>query len=91
MLIDGESKKSGSLFEDFDPPINPPEEMDDADDKKPSDWVENPKCAPATDCTCRSYEGTSALAGFPHRTLSCNIVNASARCAVVDVICRHVT
>lgn len=43
VLIDGESKKSGSLFEDFEPSINPPEEIDDPKDKKPADWVENPK------------------------------------------------
>ena len=46
MLIDGEEKKAGSLFEDFDPSVNPSEEIDDPSDKKPSDWVENPKCAP---------------------------------------------
>lgn len=43
MLIDGESKKSGSLFEDFEPSINPPEEVDDPEDTKPEDWVENAK------------------------------------------------
>lgn len=40
VLIDGESKKSGSLFEDFEPPFNPPEEIDDPEDKKPNDWVD---------------------------------------------------
>ncbi|KAK9794645.1 hypothetical protein WJX73_007960 [Symbiochloris irregularis] len=43
VLIDGESKKTGSLFEDFEPSINPPEEIDDPKDKKPASWVENPK------------------------------------------------
>lgn len=43
VLIDGESKKSGSLFDDFEPSINPAEEIDDPNDEKPSDWVENPK------------------------------------------------
>ena len=46
VLIDGEDKKSGSLFEDFDPSVNPSEEIDDPSDTKPSDWVENPKYAP---------------------------------------------
>lgn len=41
VLIDGESKKSGSLFDDFEPPFNPPEEIDDPNDKKPSDWVDD--------------------------------------------------
>ena len=44
MLIDGESKKSGSVFEDFEPPINPPEEIDDPEDSKPEDWVDTAKC-----------------------------------------------
>lgn len=35
-----EEVKSGSLFEDFVPSFNPPEEIDDADDKKPEDWVD---------------------------------------------------
>jgi calnexin len=43
VLIDGESKKSGSLFDDFEPPFNPPEEIDDPEDKKPSDWVDDVK------------------------------------------------
>ncbi|KJZ78412.1 Calnexin-like protein [Hirsutella minnesotensis 3608] len=32
--------QSGSLFEDFTPVINPPEEIDDAKDTKPDDWVD---------------------------------------------------
>lgn len=43
MLIDGVSKKSGSLFEDFNPPFNPPEEIDDPSDSKPDDWVDEPQ------------------------------------------------
>ena len=43
LLIDGEPKKSGSILEDFDPSINPPEEIDDPEDKKPEDWVDSPK------------------------------------------------
>lgn len=43
VLIDGEIKKSGSLFEDFEPPFNPPEEIDDAGDSKPDDWIDDPK------------------------------------------------
>jgi calnexin len=43
VLIDGEVKKEGSLFEDFDPPINPPETIPDPEDKKPEDWVDEAK------------------------------------------------
>lgn len=38
--INGDSKKKGSLLEDFDPPVNPPKEIDDASDTKPLDWVD---------------------------------------------------
>lgn len=43
VMIDGETKKSGSLFEDFDPPFNPPAEIEDPDDSKPDDWIDDPK------------------------------------------------
>jgi calnexin len=38
--INNESKKKGSLLKDFDPAVNPPKEIDDPEDKKPSDWVD---------------------------------------------------
>ncbi|OAQ25096.1 Calreticulin-domain-containing protein [Linnemannia elongata AG-77] len=38
--INGESASSGSLLEDFQPPVNPPKEIDDPTDSKPADWVE---------------------------------------------------
>merc|ERR1712216_897429 len=41
--IDGKEEKTGSLFEDFEPPFNPPKEIDDPEDKKPEDWVEMPR------------------------------------------------
>ena len=42
LLVDGESRKSGSLLDAalFDPPFSPPKEVDDAEDRKPEDWVE---------------------------------------------------
>jgi hypothetical protein len=43
ILINGESSKNGSLLEDFDPPVNPSKEIDDDEDKKPEDWVEQAK------------------------------------------------
>ena len=43
ILIDGEERKTASLLskEDFSPPVNPPEEIDDPTDSKPADWVED--------------------------------------------------
>jgi calnexin len=38
--IDGEAVKNGTLFEDFNPPVNPEKEIDDPNDKKPEDWVD---------------------------------------------------
>jgi calnexin len=43
ILIDNKEARSGSLLEDFEPPVNPPKEIDDPNDKKPADWVDNPK------------------------------------------------
>merc|ERR1712070_989203 len=43
ILIDGEERKTASLLskEDFSPPVNPPEEIDDPTDSQPADWVED--------------------------------------------------
>ena len=41
--INGDSKKNGTLLEDFSPAVNPAKEIDDPKDKKPDDWVENAK------------------------------------------------
>ncbi|KAF8433490.1 Calreticulin family-domain-containing protein [Boletus edulis BED1] len=38
--FNGEVEKSGNLLEDFTPPVNPPQEIDDPEDVKPSDWVD---------------------------------------------------
>ncbi|KAF9387930.1 hypothetical protein CPC16_006773 [Podila verticillata] len=38
--INGEVASSGSLLENFQPPVNPPKEIDDPKDFKPEDWVE---------------------------------------------------
>ncbi|OMH85345.1 Calnexin-like protein [Zancudomyces culisetae] len=43
VLIDNSVKAKGSLFEKFNPPVNPPKEIEDANDKKPEDWDENEK------------------------------------------------
>jgi calnexin len=41
--IDGEKKKSGDLLTSMSPPINPPKEIDDPEDSKPGDWINEPK------------------------------------------------
>ncbi|XP_068627795.1 calnexin isoform X1 [Battus philenor] len=43
VLVDNKEVNAGSLLEDFTPPVNPPEEIDDPDDKKPDDWDEREK------------------------------------------------
>lgn len=41
--FNGESHNLGNLLEDFTPPVNPPKEIEDPDDKKPEDWVDTKK------------------------------------------------
>lgn len=41
--VDHKIVKEGSLLEDFTPAVNPPAEIDDPNDKKPSDWDETEK------------------------------------------------
>jgi len=43
VLVNGESTKTGDLLTDFAPPFNPPKEIDDVNDKKPEDWVDQDK------------------------------------------------
>uniref|UniRef100_A0A0A9WSZ3 Calmegin n=1 Tax=Lygus hesperus TaxID=30085 RepID=A0A0A9WSZ3_LYGHE len=43
ILVDHEVVIKGSLLEDFVPPVNPPAEIDDPEDKKPEDWDEREK------------------------------------------------
>lgn len=40
IALDGEVARTGSLFEDFTPSVNPEKEIDDPDDKKPETWVD---------------------------------------------------
>ena len=40
ILIDGKQAKKGSMYEDFDPPVNGFKEIPDPDDLKPKDWDE---------------------------------------------------
>lgn len=40
LSVDGEEKGSYSLLTDFEPPVNPPAQIDDPSDSKPADWVD---------------------------------------------------
>ncbi|KAJ1896395.1 hypothetical protein LPJ81_004755, partial [Coemansia sp. IMI 209127] len=41
--IDGSNAHTGSMLEDFDPPVNPPKDIDDPNDEKPVDWEDEEK------------------------------------------------
>lgn len=41
--LDHKVIKAGSLLKDFEPPVNPPHEIDDPEDVKPDDWDEREK------------------------------------------------
>jgi calnexin len=41
--VDNNSVKSGTLLENFEPSVNPPKQIDDPEDKKPADWVDEAK------------------------------------------------
>ena len=43
VLVDGVVEQEGSLFEDFEPSFLPPKEIDDPEDTKPEDWVDEVK------------------------------------------------
>eukprot|EP00308_Calcidiscus_leptoporus_P008741 CAMPEP_0119361492 /NCGR_PEP_ID=MMETSP1334-20130426/8778_1 /TAXON_ID=127549 /ORGANISM="Calcidiscus leptoporus, Strain RCC1130" /LENGTH=468 /DNA_ID=CAMNT_0007376515 /DNA_START=13 /DNA_END=1419 /DNA_ORIENTATION=- len=45
LLIDNKEVKKADLLSDsdFDPPVNPPKELDDPEDSKPEDWVDDAK------------------------------------------------
>ncbi|KAI8908921.1 putative calcium-binding protein precursor cnx1 [Gorgonomyces haynaldii] len=43
IFVNQNSVSKGSLLEDFDPSVNPPKEIDDPNDKKPEDWVDEAK------------------------------------------------
>jgi len=40
VTIDNGKPETGSLLTDFQPPVNPPKEIDDPEDQKPADWVD---------------------------------------------------
>nr|KAG5692180.1 hypothetical protein BaRGS_008726 [Batillaria attramentaria] len=41
--VDNGVVNKGSLLEDFNPPVNPPKEIEDPNDKKPADWDDREK------------------------------------------------
>lgn len=48
VLINDESAKKGSLLEDFDPPVNPSVDINDPNDFKPADWVDESQIVDVT-------------------------------------------
>jgi 116 kDa U5 small nuclear ribonucleoprotein component len=50
LSIDNGKPSTGSLLTDFNPPVNPPNEIDDPADSKPDDWVDT-KRIPDPDAT----------------------------------------
>ena len=69
VTIDNGEPHTGSLLTDFNPPINPPKEIDDPDDKKPSDWVDIKRIA--------DPEATKVLI-FHSVVLLCNLTSRTA-------------
>lgn len=43
LWVDDQKQAEGNLLSSLEPPVNPPKEIDDPEDKKPSDWVDEPK------------------------------------------------
>lgn len=43
IFIDNKSKKKGKFADDFEPPFQPAKEIEDPDDEKPEDWVDDEK------------------------------------------------
>ena len=43
MLVDNTLVNEGTLLDDVSPPVNPPKEIEDPNDKKPEDWDEREK------------------------------------------------
>lgn len=41
--VDNKVVNEGSLLEDFEPPVNPPREIDDPNDKRPESWDDREK------------------------------------------------
>ena len=63
VLIDNEVVKEGSMLEEFEPPINPPEQIDDPEDSKPEDWVDEAQVcmrSPTGGCAGLVGSGVSA-------------------------------
>ncbi|XP_050679896.1 calnexin [Leptidea sinapis] len=59
IYIDNKEANSGSLLEDFTPAVNPPEEIDDPNDKKPEDWDEREKIVDPTATKPEDWDETA--------------------------------
>ncbi|KAH3744464.1 calnexin precursor [Pelomyxa schiedti] len=58
LSIDQQVKRKGSLFEEFEPPVVPPLEIDDPSDIKPADWVDTAKIPDPTDSKPDDWDET---------------------------------
>ena len=43
IALNEEPSVNGTLFDSFEPPVNPPKMIDDPNDSKPADWVDEPE------------------------------------------------
>ena len=68
--MDNVVQKSGHLLESMKPAINPPAEIDDPDDHKPSDWVDDAKIPGTSSChlaiKSSDQETVDVLANIDH-------------------------
>eukprot|EP00792_Barthelona_sp_PAP020_P007553 TRINITY_DN3149_c7_g1_i1.p1 TRINITY_DN3149_c7_g1~~TRINITY_DN3149_c7_g1_i1.p1 ORF type:complete len:623 (+),score=252.34 TRINITY_DN3149_c7_g1_i1:31-1899(+) len=59
VLIDNQVFKKGSILEDFEPPLNPPKTIDDPNDIKPEDWVDEEYIADPDDVKPEDWDETA--------------------------------
>lgn len=65
--IDNDKPHTGSLLTDFNPPINPPKEIDDPEDKKPADWVDIKRIADPTATKVHTSHNVTVLCSLTPR------------------------
>lgn len=59
ILVDNKEANAGSLLEDFTPSVNPPEEIEDPNDRKPEDWDEREKIVDPTASKPEDWDETA--------------------------------
>ena len=61
VAIDNGKPSTGSLLTDFNPPVNPPKEIDDPEDTKPDDWVDAKRIPDPSATKVRANHNLAAL------------------------------